>query len=76
MTKPCKLLICRRSTGQVLNIDTKTLFSGSEADLPYLYFNSLIEAEEFAQELTAHTSNLEVPIYEGDIYLKDIYSQE
>jgi hypothetical protein len=76
MAKPYKLLICRRSTGQVLNLDTKTLFSGSDIELPYLYFHSLMEAEGFAQELTARIRNLEVPIYEGDVYLKDIYSQE
>ena len=76
MTNLYKLLICRQSTGQVLNVDMKTLFSGSEVEIPYLYFNSLMEAKEFAQELTSRVSNLEVAIYEGDIYLEDIYSQK
>jgi hypothetical protein len=76
MTKSYKLLICLRSTGQVLNRDAKTLFSGSEDELPYFYFKSLLEAEAFAQELTTRISNLEVLIYKGETFLKDIHSQK
>jgi hypothetical protein len=51
MNPAYKVLICQHATGHVMNTDAKSVFLHSaelEASLPYLYFNALSEAEQFA----------------------------
>ncbi|GGF27974.1 hypothetical protein [Hymenobacter cavernae] len=72
MLQAYKLLVCQRSTGHVLNSDAQTIFSGTE--MPFLYFSSLQQAEAYAAGLLKKSSNLEIPIYEGETFLKQLNS--
>jgi hypothetical protein len=71
--KEFKVLICKTSTGQVLNLDAATLYSGPETEIPYTYFGTLHEAEEFASGLAAKFENLEIVIYSKDEYIKQMH---
>lgn len=79
MTPTYKVLICQRATGQVMNTDAKTVYSHPadvEAVIPYHYFDSLAEAEQFALRLHQQDPSLEVTLYVGDDYLKMIPPNE
>jgi len=68
-----RVLLCKISTGQVLNLDAVTLFSGNE--LPYSYFDSLAEAEFHANDLAERFKNLEIVIYSNDDFIKQVCSK-
>jgi len=71
MSKPYKLLICKHSTGQVLNTDAITLFS--DENLPYIFFESIAEAEIFTKDVFSRVNDIEVIVYHQDEFIKMIY---
>ncbi|NVO85405.1 hypothetical protein [Hymenobacter terrestris] len=59
-----------------MNTNAKTVFlhppEEGEAVIPYHYFDSLAEAEQFAWQLQKADPSLEMTLYSGDEYLQMI----
>lgn len=75
MTTSYKVLICQRATGHVMNTDAKTVFSHpatEEATIPYQYFDSFEEAEQFAWQVHQTDPCLEMTLFAGNDYLQMI----